>query len=81
MSLEDIAKDVARIATEVSGKDIPSYRDDLSVLGIDSLTMLDLLAALEEHFGILLSENIIKEFRSVERISRIVRDSAVSGSR
>lgn len=78
VSIEDVAKDVARIATAVSGKTIPSYRDDLSTLGIDSLTMLDLLTALEEHFNILLSENIIKEFRSIERIARIVRDTAAS---
>ena len=78
MSFENIAKDVARIATAVSGKSIPSYRDDLFQLGIDSLTMLDLLAALEEHFDVHLNENITGEFRSVERIVRIIRDIATT---
>ena len=77
-SFQEIVDDVARITTEISGKPIPSPREDLFAYGIDSMTMLDLLAALEEHFGITLSENITREFRTVDRIARIVRDAASS---
>jgi acyl carrier protein len=78
LTFEEIINDVTRITAEISGKQIPSAREDLFGFGVDSLTMLDLLAALEEHFGITLSENIAREFRSVEKISRIVRDTGSS---
>lgn len=68
--------DIARITAQITEKQIPSPREDLFTLGIDSMVMLDLLAALEEHFGVTLNENITREFRTVERIARIIRDTA-----
>ena len=76
MSYQDIVNDIARITAQITEKQIPSPREDLFALGIDSMVMLDLLAALEEHFGITLNESITREFRTIERIARIIRDTA-----
>jgi acyl carrier protein len=78
MSHQEIVDDITRIAAEITEKQIPTSRDDLFSLGIDSLSMLDLLAALEEHFDITMSENMTREFRNIDRIARIVRDIATS---
>jgi acyl carrier protein len=78
LSFQEILDDVTRITTQISGKSISSPREDLAALGIDSLMMLDLLSALEEHFGITLSETITREFRTTDRVARIIQDIATS---
>jgi acyl carrier protein len=47
---------------------------DLAAAGVDSMQMLEILAALEDEFGIGVSENMIREFRTIDRIVRIIKD-------
>ena len=69
-----LAHEVEKVITEVTGKPIPAHDTDLTTLGFDSIAMLDVLASLEERFSISLNENIIREFRTVNRITRILKE-------
>jgi acyl carrier protein len=64
---------VARVITEVTGLTVESHAD-LAAAGVDSMQMLEILAALEDEFGIGVSENMIREFRTIDRIVRIIKD-------
>jgi acyl carrier protein len=65
---ERVAEVLARVKDGAPGPD-----DDLAALGMDSMARLDLLALLEREFGIELTEDLIPEFRTVNRIARIIR--------
>jgi acyl carrier protein len=67
--------DVAAVLLEVAGIDAPDPDADLTAMGLDSLHALDLLAALEDRFGVALTEDLAAEFRSVSRITRVVQDA------
>ena len=69
-----LAEEVAEVITEITGKEIPAHHTDLSTLGFDSIAMLDVLATLESRYEISLNENIIREFRTVNRITRILKE-------
>jgi acyl carrier protein len=77
----DLAQEVAAVITEVTGKTIPAHDTDLSGLGFDSIAMLDVLATLEERFHISLNENIIAEFSTINRITRILKEMLRSRER
>lgn len=74
------ADKVARLVAGVTGVTAEPHAD-LASLGVDSMQMLEILTALEDEFGIGLSENMVREFRSIDRIVRIVNDmlGAVEG--
>jgi len=67
--------DIAAVLLDVAGIDARDPDADLASLGLDSLKALDLLAAMEERFGIVLTEDLAAEFRSVSRIARVVQDA------
>lgn len=64
---------VARVVAAVTGVSAEPHTD-LASLGVDSMQMLEILASLEDEFGIGVSENMVREFRSIDRIVRIVND-------
>ncbi len=70
---ESLVRKIGQIVTEVSGITVESH-DDLKASGIDSMQMLEILALLEDEFGIGIAENMIREFRSLDRIVRLVKD-------
>jgi acyl carrier protein len=47
---------------------------------MDSMARLDLVALLEREFGIELTEDLIPEFRTVNRIARIVRGALAASA-
>ncbi len=53
-----------------------SIETDLFELGLDSMARLELLALIEERFAIELMEDITQEFRTIARISRVIRNAA-----
>ena len=69
-----IAIKVAATLTSLTNTKVEDYDASLKMLGIDSMTMLDLLAILETTFDINLNENIVKEFDSINKISRIINE-------
>jgi len=68
-----IRERVAEVLAKVAGRGVPGPDDDLAALGMDSMARLDLLALLEREFEVELTEDLIPEFRTVNRIARIVR--------
>jgi acyl carrier protein len=80
--LERIRARVGEVLSDAFGSGPPGPDDDLAALGIDSMSRLDLLARLEREFGIELTEDLIPEFRTMNRIARIVRGAlALSAAR
>ncbi len=48
---------------------------DLFELGLDSMARLELLAIIEERFTVELTEDMTQEFRTITRISRVIRNA------
>ena len=71
--LARIRERVADVLAKVSGREAPGPDDDLAALGMDSMARLELLATLEQEFQVDLTEDLVAEFRTVNRIARIVR--------
>ena len=78
--IESLLAKVGRVVADVTGI-AAEPTADLSSLGIDSMKMLEILAALEDEFGIGVSENMVREFRSVDRIVRIIKDMVGAAER
>jgi len=76
-----IRERVAGVLLRTTGRAAPGPDDDLEPLGMDSMARLELLAALEEEFGVELTEDLIQEFRTVNRIARVVRDALLLPAR
>ena len=70
-----IADEIQKVIEETTGHKIPSHETPLASVGFDSITMLDLLSNLENRFGVGLNENIIHEFRTIQRIARIISEA------
>jgi len=66
---------VSAIVSEISGCEAPAQDDDLANAGIDSVSRLELLARLEQEFEIEFTEDIATEFRTVNRIARVIRNT------
>ena len=71
----EIERRVAEAVVEIGGKPAPSVDEQLSDHGFDSLALLELLALLEQRFRIELTEDVVSEFKTISRISRVVRDA------
>ena len=69
-----ILNEVSDLVSPILSQDIPSPETDLTNLGIDSIAMLEVLTALEEHFDITLNENLVREFRCLHDIGHIVME-------
>ena len=74
-SPEVLMGQVGDVVSEVIGKTISDSEANLIALGLDSLTLLEILATLEEKFGIILNEGVIEEFQTIARITRVVEDA------
>lgn len=74
LNLMILMEQVGDIVREVAKTEIPDREANLAQYGIDSIALLDILAVLEDRFGILLNESVIEEFHSISRITRVVRD-------
>jgi acyl carrier protein len=71
----DLESQVTELVSEALGRPIEDSQARLDELGLDSLGRLELLAAIEERFAVSLTEDLVKEFRSISRISRVVHDA------
>ena len=71
-----LTREVARLVIETVSGRVPGGAGNVGAIlaGLDSLGRLELLAALEERFEVELTEDLISEFESTERIARILRD-------
>ena len=65
---------VHEVITQVIKRTVPAIDTDLAGLGVDSVTMLEVLVALEDRFNIVINENTVREFRTVQGITRIVKE-------
>ena len=70
-----IAREIANVVFDVTGIRITDYESNISGVGVDSLSLLDILSVLETEFGILLVESVVDEFYSVSRTARVVQDA------
>ncbi len=66
--------EVSELVSEVTNQLIPSPETHLTDLGIDSITMLEILTALEDRFDITLNENLVRELRTLHDICHIVTE-------
>ena len=78
--IEVLADEVSGVIAGITGGDGWSLDTDLASVGLDSMALLDILAALEERFGVVLTEDLVSEFRSIRGIVRIVEDAVRSSS-
>lgn len=71
-----LADGVAELVLEAGAGHVPGGAGDADEIlaGLDSLGRLELLAALENRFEVELTEDLISEFESIERIARILSD-------
>ena len=56
----------------VSGQPAPAPDEELEDAGIDSVARLELLAVLENEFDVEVSEDLLVEFRTINKIVRVV---------
>ncbi len=75
---ELICREVEQILRDIAGKPAPARTAPLVDLSLDSITMLDVLSTLEQRFDIVLNENVIQEFGTINRIARVVKDTVDS---
>ncbi len=75
---EDLLSGVAQVVASVADREITNSEENLTAYGLDSMAMLDVLAALEERYEIILNESVIEEFYSISRIARVVQDAVRS---
>ena len=72
--MNTLEQEIIRTVAEVSGVKKAEIKPGKSLyqLGIDSLSALDTLAALEEKYDIIIPENDLKHVGSIDDIIRIV---------
>jgi len=75
LDLAILSDQVSEVVSEIAGKKIQDWDANLKAMGMDSMALLDVLATLEERFGIILSENNIQEFYSINRITNVVQEA------
>lgn len=78
---EALTKEVIDVVAMVSGKGGWSLDTDLVSAGLDSMVLLDILAALEHRFSLVLTEDLISDFRTIRGIVRIVEDEIRSSGK
>ena len=71
----DLENVICDVVASITGQRPESSRDEFSTLGIDSLALLEVLATLERRFAVEFTEDILTEFRSVERIAAVMREA------
>ncbi len=79
--LKELELQVTGIIAEITGHQVADAKADLSALGLDSMALLDVLAVMEKRFDVVLTEDVVQEFRTVHRIAHIIRDAIRSAMR
>jgi acyl carrier protein len=69
-----LEQEIIKVIAEESGKDIDDIKvaSDLYSLGIDSLSALEILAALEKRYDITIPENDLRNINSTMEIARLI---------
>lgn len=81
MSRDDVLSGIAEILGEVTGRNRADIIPETSLaadLGIDSLTMLEVIVAAEDRFGLLIDDDDWPRFKTVLDAARYI-DRAASG--
>lgn len=73
--LSALAGQVRELVEEVTGRHVPDSEVSLVALGVDSMALLDIMAALEARYDIALNETVAQDFLSTMRIARIVQEA------
>ncbi|NLN63197.1 MAG: acyl carrier protein [Myxococcales bacterium] len=76
--IDNLERRIAAIISRVVGSAIDAAEDDLENLDIDSLRRLEILALLEKEFVVTLTEDVVADFQSISRLSRIIRQARAS---
>ena len=78
MSTPDVEKDVRSLVAEILEEDEPEKIDGnarfVQDLGMDSMMALELLAGIEKKYRIVISEDTLPKFTSLNRTAEIVTD-------
>ncbi len=83
MSDDQREGELRRLLAEVTRKEISSAAadDDLvRELGLDSLTGLEVLAAVEKRFGVRFPDDRLDEFRSIAHLMEVIASEEVERS-
>lgn len=76
---QSIIAGLAEIIHEIAGvpaEDIRPESDFAEELEIDSLTLVELVVAAEEHFGVSIPDSLLKEFKTVGSIAEHISGAA-----
>jgi len=78
MSTPDVEKDVRSLVAEILEEDEPEKIDGnarfVQDLGMDSMMALELLAGIEKKYRIVIPEDTLPKFTSLNRTAEIVTD-------
>lgn len=71
-TLAVVREELKRIAPDVSADDV-TLDTDIAALGIESVTMLELIAALEDRFGIELPDDELTTLNTLGDVIRLLQ--------
>ena len=74
-SVGEVDEIIKSTVFKVTGIKIGLNQDNLDMLQIDSLAKLEIMTLLEKRFYLNLTEDIIAQFTSISKISRIIHRS------
>lgn len=72
-NFDNLSAGVIRIVSDILRIESISVEDDLKKMGLESLDALEILALLEKEFDIELTEDVIVEFQTISRITKVLR--------
>jgi acyl carrier protein len=79
MSRDEILASIADVLADVANIDRSDVTPDkeFAVLGIDSMTMLEVIVAVEDRFGLLVPDDDWPHFRTVEDLVSYIEQASV----
>lgn len=72
---EAIVEQVFEIVSRVAEREVTGEDTNLASVGLDSMALLDVMALIEQRYGIVLTEDVVEDLYSVKRIARVVYDA------
>ncbi|MBN2717846.1 MAG: acyl carrier protein [Deltaproteobacteria bacterium] len=69
---DELEKQIRDVIKGVVRREMEPESDGLQYLNLDSLEKLEILASLEERFGVTLTEEVARQFSSVSSIARLL---------
>lgn len=75
LAYDAIVEQVFEIVSGVAEREVLGEDTNLASVGLDSMSLLDIMALIEKRFDIVLTEDVVEELYSVKRIARIVYDA------